>query len=139
MPTSGDIEMITTTHFPPLPITFSRDLLSTPIFRFDAEYLRKIGDWLLEKIDSAKFHKFPSTIVKLKKKHQQFMELYERAKIEEGKTEGKKFIKSKSPFYRPRLSDKNEQRAFEKLDYRRKTSEFDRRYSKVSTIWKVKQ
>lgn len=101
--------MITTTmHIPPMAMRFDPHLLSMPTFGYSAEKLYQIGAWLLEKIDSAELRKFPSTIAKLKKQHQQFMELYERTKIEEGKAKGKTFIKAKAPFYRPRLANKND-------------------------------
>lgn len=127
--------MITTiSHIPPMPMKFNPHLLSSPIFKYDAEYLLKIADFLKKKVNSSEFHKFPATIVKLKIQHQQFMELYERAKIKEREVKEKAFVKANAPFYRPRLANKNDQRVFERLDDRRKTSEHDRRNSNLSKV-----
>jgi len=116
--------MQTTTHFPPLPILMQYDsnLLSAPIFSFDADYFRKIAEWIEKKVHSAEYRKFPNTIQKLKQQQQQFMELYERAKTKEGENKNKTNIKANAPFYRPRLANINDQRSFEKLNDRRRIS-----------------
>lgn len=132
-------DLITTTSIcPMIPINFDRNLLSIPIFKFDSEYLLEIAQWLENKLLNREFHKYPSTIVKIRQQIKQFMELYERAKDEEREAEGKTFIKAKEAFYRPRLSNRNGQRAFEELDNRRKTSKYDRKNIKVSKVRNVK-
>lgn len=127
----------TTLHFPPIPMKFDPNLLSTPIFRYDADYLLKIAQWLEEKILSPEFRKMPETVGKLIIKHQQIMELYERAKIEEREAKEKTHLKAQAPFYRPKLSNRNNQRLFERLDDRRKTSVFDRKNNTISKIRKT--
>ena len=127
--------MITTTmHMRPMAIRFDPHFLSLTTLGYSAENLYQIGAWLLEKIDSSELRKFPGTIEKLKKQHQQFMELYERTKIEEGKAKEKMFIKANATFYRPRLDNKNDRTIFERLKDRRETSIADRKNNKVSKV-----
>jgi len=118
-------------YIPLIKVNYNPNLLSTPIFIFNAEYLLKIVQWLEKKLLSNEFHKYPATVVKIRLKIKHFMELYERAKDEERQTKEKTFIKANAPFYRPRLSDRNDQRTFEKLNDRRKTSEYNSRNIKV--------
>ena len=128
----GEYEMISTfSHIPPMPMKFDPNLLSMPTFGFRAEYLYQISDFLQKKIDSAEFRKFPKTLERLKNKQEYFMELYERAKIEEGKAKEKKGLKTAWFGYRPRLANRNDQRLFERLSNRRETSVFDRRHNKI--------
>lgn len=134
-----DHEMISTfSHIPPMPMKFDPNLLSMPTFGFRAEYLYQISAFLQKKIDSAEFSKFPATIHKLKQKQQQFMQLYERTKIEEEQAKTKTCLKTQWIGYRPRLANKNDQRVFERLNDREKTSKRDRRDGKVSKIREVK-
>lgn len=116
---------------PPIPVRFDPHLLSTPIIGFCAENLRKIAEFLQKRIDSAEFKKFPKTRERLKDRQQHFEELYERAKIEEGKAKEKKGLKTAWFGYRPRLANRNDQRLFERLSNRRETSVFDRRHNKI--------
>ena len=113
--------MITTTQMPPLlSMCLNPDLLSMPIFRHDAEELRKIADWLEKKIICNEFKKHPTKRILLMVKHaKEFMELYERAKIQEREAKEKTFVKANAPFYRPRFANRNDQRLFERLDERR--------------------
>jgi hypothetical protein len=113
---------ITTQCVPPIPMTYNRDLLSTPIPRSDADRIHELSAMLLKRIESDEFKRFPSTLKKLQQQHQQFMELYERAKTEERKVKEKAFVKTYAPFYRPRLNNKNDQRLFERLEDRRRMS-----------------
>lgn len=111
---------------PPIVVKFNQNLLSIPIFGFRAEYLYQISVFLQKKIDSSEFRKFPSTILKLKQKQQKFIELYERAKIEEEKAKAKMYVKTKCIGYRPRLPNRNDQRIFERLSNRTETSKRDK-------------
>lgn len=139
MQSSGEYEMISTIiHMPPMPMKFDPNLLSMPAFGFRAEYLYQISAFLQKKIDSAEFRKFPATIQKLKQKQQQFMELYERAKIKEEQAKTKTRLKTQWLGYRPRLANKNDQRVFDRLNNRAETSKLDRRHSKVRKIREVK-
>jgi len=117
---------------PLISMKFNPNLLSTPTFGYSAEYLYQISDFLQKKIDSAEFRKFPSTIEKLKQKQQQFRELYERAKTQEEQAKTKTCLKTQWLGYRPRLSNRNDQRIFERLDDRRKAFEYDCRKNNVS-------
>ncbi len=114
---------------------FDRNLLSVPTFGFRAEYLYQIGLFLQKKIDSSEFNKFPSTIEELKKKQQKFMELYERAKIEEEQAKTKTCLKTQWLGYRPRFTNKNDQRVFERLDNRAEA--FKRQLRKNNGISKI--
>lgn len=126
------MQIITTC--PAIPIRFDSNLLSTPTFGYTAENLKSIGDWLLKKIESAEFRKFPATISKLKQQHKKFVELYERAKTHEEQNKTKKHIKTQWLGYRPKMANQNDQRLFERLDNRRKTSEHDRRNNNIQSI-----
>ena len=124
--------MISTfSHAPSMPMKFDPHLLSMPTFGYNAEYLYQISAFLQKKIDSAEFRKFPKTLERLKNKQENFMELYERAKIEERNNKEKTCRKTQWFGYRPRLSNKNDQRVFERLSDRAETSKRDRRHSKV--------
>lgn len=125
--TIGDTEMTIITSCPPIPIKFSKDLLSMPAFGYSADYLYQISAFLQKKIDSAEFRKFPKTLERLKNKQEHFMELYERAKIEEGNNKTKTCRKTQWFGYRPRLANRNDQRLFERLSDRAETSKRDRR------------
>jgi hypothetical protein len=113
--------MITVTSNLPPPISqyFNRYLLSTLMFKHDAEYLKQIGDALEYDINSSKYRKFPSTINKLKMMHQTFMELYERAKTQEGINEKEKGSKTGIFFYRIKLPKPNDRAISERLDEKR--------------------
>ena len=110
----------TTLNFPKIPMKFRSDLLSvpTPKFKRNSGDLLQISAMLLKKIDTARFRKFPETVMKLKQQHQKFMELYACAVEKEKETEGKPFIKAQEYFYRYRFIDKNDQRLFERLEGR---------------------
>lgn len=124
------------TRFTPFPFSINPNLLSIAIFRYDADYLLKIAQWLEKKLLSAKFRTRPTRQILLMVKLKEFKELYVRAKDAEREAQGKAFIKANAPFYRPRLRNRNAQRAFEELDNRRKISENDRSHNKVSKIRK---
>lgn len=129
------METTTTSVIPPqISMAFSADLLSAPMFRYDSLHLFNIGTFLLLKIVKQKFRKFPRKVNKLIEKHDEFMELYGRAKDKEREVEGQPFNKARAPFYRPRLSNQDDQRAFEKLDDRRQTSQQDRRNHAISKV-----
>lgn len=100
-------------------------------FGYKADYLYEISAFLQKKIDSAEFRKFPKTLERLKNKQEHFMELYERAKIEEGNNKTKTCRKTQWLGYRPRLANKNDQRVFDRLSNRSETSRNDRRNNKV--------
>lgn len=108
------------------------DLLSIPLPLYRARHLLQIGIWLLEKIERSEFQKFPSTVAKLKQQYQQFMELYERTKIEEEQAKEKGYRKTQWFGYRPRLTNRNDHRLFERLSYRAKTSKYDRWIHEIS-------
>jgi hypothetical protein len=112
----------TKSHPPSIPMRFNPQLLSTPTFGFSAKKLLKIAEFLKKKVNSNEFKKFPATLTKLKQQHQQFMELYERAIIEEKQAKEKKGLKTHWLGYRPRLVNRNDQRLFERLDDRRRMS-----------------
>lgn len=126
------------TSCPPIPIKFDPHLLSMPTFGFSAKKLQKIAEFLKKKVNSGQFKKFPRTKNNVYLKYMYFMELYAQVKNKEYESKGKAFIKANAPFYRPRLADSNDQRLLERLDNRRKTSEFDRRHNKIQTTWEVK-
>jgi hypothetical protein len=109
--------IITTKLIPP-PISqyFNANILSTPYFRFDADYLLKIAKMIYKKILSSKYRKFPATIHELKKQYTVFMDLYERAKIQERETEKEEFIKARMLFYRTRLSKQDDRSIFRRLE-----------------------
>ncbi len=113
---------------------FNPQLLQVELLKYDAEYLLQIGIWIFEKINSPEFYKFPATIIKLKQKHKQFMEMYELSKIKEEENKEKKFIKTKQPFYRFRSNNKNEQYLFDRLEHRRKISKSMRSNNEISKI-----
>ena len=112
--------MITVTTSLPAPIlqSFNRMLLSTPMFKHDAEYLGQIAEALEMVINSNKFKKFPSTVEKLKKKYEKFMEIYERTKAEERNMQEKTGRKAHVPFYRIELSNPNDRKISDRLDNR---------------------
>lgn len=116
---------------PQLPVRFDPNLLSMPTFGFNAKKLHKISEFLQKKINSGEFKKFPKTRERLENKQQHFMELYERALIEEEKVKEKTCLKTQRFGYRPRLANRNDQRLFERLNNRRETSASDRRNNKV--------
>lgn len=82
-----------------------QDTLSRPIFAFTSKYLLNISLYLQEKIKKNEFKKFTNTICCLKNKINDFMELYERAKIKEGQIENKKNKKTAQFAYKPWLPD----------------------------------
>jgi hypothetical protein len=127
----GDTEMTIITSCPPMPVKFSKDLLSTPTFGYNAEYLRQIGDFLLRKIHSAGLKKHPTRRILLMVKHKEFMELYERAKTQERENKNKTCLKTQWLGYRPRLAKKNDQRVFDRLSDRAETSKRDRRRNEI--------
>ena len=122
---------------PQIPMKFSPDLLSSPYPRYDAERLKTIADWIQKNVQGRDFTKNIRTRNKIYFKYLEFLEIYERAKTEEGKVKGKTFIKTNRMFYRPRLSNRDDQAVFERLENRRKTSERDRGNVKVSKIRKT--
>jgi hypothetical protein len=110
--------MIRVTHYPPPIIqSFNSDLLSTPMIKFrdDADMVLPLAQFLEKKIKSRKHRKFLQTIQRLEKKHQNFMELYERAKTKERDIEKEVFIKAKSVFYRIRLHNQSDESIFRRL------------------------
>ncbi len=121
-------------NIPYIAIKFSKDLLSTPTFGYDAKYLFQISNFLQKKIDSSEFYKFPATILKLKQIHMKFMEMYERAKIEEGNNKTKTYRKTQWLGYRPRFANKNDQRIFDRLTDRAEASRIDRKENEISKI-----
>lgn len=118
-------------HAPPIPVTFNPHLLSMPSIGFSAEKLHKIAEFLKKKVNSPEFKKFPKTRERLENKQQHFMELYERAKIEEGKAKEKTCLKTQWFGYRPRLANRHDQRLFERLDDRAYTSAINQRHNKI--------
>lgn len=124
-----------TIQCPPIGINFDPFLLCTPIYKFNVENLRQIAEWLQKNILGNKYRKFPNTIGELIIKHQKFIELYEKVKIEEEESKGKPYLKTNWPFFRSRLPNKNDQRIFERLENRIKTSK--RRLRKNNKISKV--
>jgi hypothetical protein len=127
--------MIISTQPPMIYQIYSAHLLSLPSIRkFNADYLLKIAQWLEKKILSAEFRNFPNTVLKLKQQQHQFMELYDQVKTKEKESEGKTYVKANFPFYFPKLVDKNDQRIFEELDDRRKTSMRNRRNNGIPKI-----
>ena len=127
------------THCPPIPMMFDPNLLSMSTFGFRAEYLGKIGAFLEKKLDSVEFNKYIRTKNTLYQKYSEFMELYERTKIEEGKAKEKTFLKTQWIGYRPRLANKNDERIFDRLIDRAQTSRIDRLNNKVSKTFEVKR
>ena len=97
-------------------------LLSTPFPTYNIERLHDLVKWLMEALSSHRYRRYPSTIEKIKKKYNLFMELYERAKAKKRENKEKKFIPTNATFYRPRLGNRNDQRLFDRLDERRKAS-----------------
>lgn len=115
---------ITTSILPPsIQQDLDLNLLSKPKWRFDAEYLRKIAQWIEKRIDRAEFKRCVKTRNDIYLKYMQFMELYEQAKTKEKESKEKTSRKISWPFYRPRLPNKNDQRIYQRLNDRRKTSE----------------
>lgn len=112
---------------PLIHVIFDSHLLSKPTWGFKSKYLLKISEFLQKKIHSGKFKKNFGATKKLKKKHHEFMEIYERVKVEEGKDKGKKYMQTECFGYTPRFTNRNDQRAFEKLNNRAQISEFDRK------------
>lgn len=121
--------MITPTYSitPPIIQYFNRNLLCAPIIVQDSQYIKSFLDILEININSKKFKKFPSTLERLKKEHKKLMELYERAKIEEGNIQEKKKGKTGMPFYRIELSDQNDRKIQEGLKRKRLRNIFKRR------------
>lgn len=105
---------------------FNKNLLSTPVCGFKVENLLKILQWLEKRIISGKFRKHPHTVLKIREKIKQFMDIYEQAKEKEGLVGEKKSGRAKSIFYRPRLDNRCDQRIYERLNNRKIKSEFDR-------------
>lgn len=122
---------IITSNIPSISQKFYPYLLCHSLCIYNIETLNHIAKWLEKKISRREFRKYPSTIKKLKEKQQQFVELYEEAKIKEREAENKEFIKAKMPFYRPRLPNRNDQHLFKRLVNRRETSEHERKNSKI--------
>lgn len=116
---------------PIIPIKFRKDLLSTPSFVYNSDYLYQISVFLQKKIDSAEFRKFPKTLEGLKNKQKIFIEIYEQAKIEERNNKTKAYRKTQGCGYRPRLPNRSDQRIFERLSNRAETSKCDRRRDEV--------
>lgn len=111
----------TTTIPPPIHQYFSSRMLSTPVFRQDAEYIKRYADWVMSQL-KGKYRKFPGTLHKLNQQYQTFMELYERAKTQERESEEKLYIKTKDMFYGIELPNQDDRRVFERLLHRKKTS-----------------
>lgn len=118
-------------HAPLIPVQFNPHLLSMPSIGFSAEKLHKIAKFLKKKINSPEFKKFTRTREILENKQQHFMELYERAKIEEGKTKEKTCFKTQWFGYRPRIANRHNQRLFERLNDRAYTSAINSRHNKI--------
>ena len=114
--------------YPSIQFKFNPNILSTPTLLFNIEKLKKIADWLLKTINRNEFRKHPNMIKLLNIKYQQFMDLYERAKIEERNSQEKKYIKAHNLFYRPRFTNRNKQYLFDRLEDRRRISFRDRKY-----------
>jgi hypothetical protein len=115
-------------------IRFDPHLLSFPTWGYNAENLRQIGEWLIEKMHRSGLRKYPKTKNKVFLKHLEFMELYERAKIQEKENKEEGFVKTNNVFYRPRFANRYDQYLFERLEDRRKTSILDRRNSNISKV-----
>lgn len=111
----------TTAIPPPIHQHYSSRMLSTPVFRQDAEYIKRYADWIMSQL-KGKYRKFPGTLQKLNQKYQTFMELYERAKTQERESEDKSDITTKDMFYGIELPDQDDRRVFERLRHRKKTS-----------------
>lgn len=124
--------MITTTIIPPqIGMCFDRKLLLNPMLTYSAENLLKIAEFLHRKLNSTEFNSHIRTKNKLYIKYLEFMELYGRAKIEEGKTKTKTCLKTQWFGYRPRLANKNDQRVFDRLSDRAETSKRGRWSGKI--------
>ena len=120
-----------TNIIPPIMQTFNPHLLSTPYFKFDAEYLHKIAQYLQKRIQNPKYRKFPTTLKDLEKQHKIFMDLYERAKIQEREIEEERFVKAKMPFYRTRLPKQNDGAIFRRLENKARFSDSNRKLCKI--------
>lgn len=95
---------------------FSKDLLSTPIWGFNAEKLKKICDWLERHINDSNVAMCPNRVNKLTSKYKEFMDLYERAKIKERENEKEKACKTHMFGYRPRIANRDRQHLFGRLE-----------------------
>lgn len=120
-----------TVQCPPIQIPLNANLLSMPTFGFKAEHLLKIADWIINKTTHGKFNKCPERMDQIHHIYLRFMELYERAKVKEKQNKEEKRCTTAGPFYFPRLGNKNDQRLFERLEHREKTSRYDRRNHKI--------
>jgi hypothetical protein len=107
---------------PSIKRTFNPNLLSVPTFGFSSKRLKMIFDYVDNRINKRDLNKFPNTISKLKILCEQFVELYEKAKEKEEDTEAKTPRQTEMLGYRPRLSNKNDQRVFEGLRARVRSS-----------------
>jgi len=103
---------------PPLLTHFRHDLLSMPMtsFYYNPNDLKKIADWIEEKLIDTKYKTHLNTIGTLINKLQEFKEIYGWAQARKGEIEKETDWKAMQLFYRPRLPDKNDQRVFEGLE-----------------------
>ncbi len=123
------METITTkTILPPQIHTyFDKNLLSFPVYKFSADELMKIAQFIVLKACSNEFKNLPNTFDKIELKYCEFARLYDEAKGKEAESKGKTFVKTSWPFYRPRFGNNANEHLFERLDDRRQTSERIRR------------
>ena len=109
--------IITTCILPPeINQRYNRSLLSTPIFRFDADYLLKMANKIYKQIVKGQFKSFSKRKRELILMYNYFMELYGRAKIEEGKNKEKTNGKTSMFFYRTRLPKQDDRTIFNRLE-----------------------
>ena len=110
---------------PPLLTHFRHDLLSMPMtsFYYNPNDLKKIADWIEEKLIDTKYKTHLNTIGTLINKLQEFKEIYGWAQARKGEIEKQTDWKAMQPFYRPRLPNRNDQRVFEGLERKVRTSE----------------
>jgi hypothetical protein len=103
---------------PPVPVKFDPHLLSTASFRFSADNLSQIAFYIGIRLFKRNFNKFTNSKNKVYLKLSNFMEIYARAKAEEEEAEKSKDRKVNAPFYRPRHSNKDDQRLYEGLEHK---------------------
>lgn len=121
-----------TIQCPPIKMKFSSNLLSTPTWGFDAEYLLQIAQFLVLKACSNKYKKTPKTFDKLETKYCEFLRLYDLAKGKEAESKGKANRKTFQIFYRPRFGNESDEHLFRRLDNRRRLSKSMRRRNAIS-------
>jgi hypothetical protein len=109
--------MITTSSRPPLiHMLHSADLLSMPTFKFDADYLLKIAQYLQKRINHKKFKQFPGRVKELNYQIDTILELHGIAKSKEKALHEEKGNKTQWPFYRTRLPSKDDNTIYDRLE-----------------------